>query len=105
MSNDLFATIGDLTGIIWLIISHGGWIVFVLLAIYILYQMYVEEIQGQFLATIDWTLFEIKPPKENITSFYNMEQVLIQLHTLFDNYNFQERMVEGRVVFSWQWKL
>jgi len=83
----------------WILFSRGGWIVFVLLAIFILYQLYLREIQIQFLESIDYTLLEIKPPKENPTSFYNAEQVFIQLHQLFDNFTFQEKYIEGRLVF------
>lgn len=99
MLNDLLSIIADIIGVIWFLVSHGGWVVLVLLAIYILYKLYVEEIQTQYLESIDYTILEIKPPKENPTSFYNAEQVFIQLHQLFDNYTFQEKYIEGKLVF------
>lgn len=84
---------------IWYLFIHGGWIFFVLLALYILFQFYLNEIQDAYKSTIEWTFLEIKPPKENTASFYNAEQIYIQLHQLFDNFNVQERLLEGRIVF------
>lgn len=100
MLNDLFATTLDIFSIIWLIFSRGGWVVFVLLVVYLLYQLYLDEIQTQYKKSIEWDFLEIRMPRENATSFYSMEQIFIQLHTLFDNFNFQERLIEGRTVFS-----
>lgn len=100
MFNDLFPGISSIIQPIWFLISHGGWIVFVLLIIYILYQLYLNEIQGQYLSSIEWTILELKPPKENATSFYSAEQVFIQLHQLFDNFTFQEKYLEGKLVFT-----
>lgn len=99
MTNGLFPDILQSLQTAWFIISHGGWIVFVLLGIWILYKLYLEEIQGQYLGSIDYTLLEIKPPKENPTTFYQAEQVFIQLHQLFDNFTFQEKYLEGKLVF------
>ncbi len=99
MENGLFPDISQSLSAAWFIISHGGWIVFVLLAIWILYRLYLEEIQGQYLGSIDYTLLELKPPKENPTTFYQAEQVFIQLHQLFDNFTFQEKYLEGKLVF------
>ncbi len=100
MTNGSTFDIIYILNIIWFLFSHGGWVLFVLLAIYLLYQMYMGEIQGQYLSSIEWVLLEIKPPKDNPTSFYNAEQVFIQLHQLFDNWTFQEKYLEGKIVFT-----
>ncbi len=84
---------------IWFFISHGGWVLFVLLAVYILYQLYLNEIQTQYKNTIEWVFLEVKPPKNNTSTFYNAEQVFIQLHQLFDLFTFSERYIEGKVIF------
>lgn len=84
---------------IWYLFSHGGWVLFVILGIYILYILYMNEIQTAYKNSIEWTFLEIKPPKENVASFYNAEQIYIQLHQLFDNFNTQERLLEGKIVF------
>ena len=90
---------GSALSIIWFLFTHGGWAVFVLLAIYILFQIYLNEIQGNYKKSIQWTFLEVKPAKENIASFYNAEQIFIQLHQLFDNWTPQEKYLEGRLVF------
>jgi hypothetical protein len=99
MTNSLLPELSEILAIAWIIFSRGGWIIFVLLGVWILYRLYLNEIQEQYLESIDYTILEIKPPKENPTSFYNAEQVFIQLHQLFDNFSFQERYLEGKLVF------
>ncbi len=89
----------SILSVIWYLFSHGGWVLFVILLIYILFQIYLNEIQDHYKNSLEWTTYEIKPPKENISSFYNAEQIFIQLHQLFDNWTFQEKYVEGRLVF------
>lgn len=105
MQNGLLPDITDILSNTWFLFSHGGWIVFVLLAIFIFYKLYLEEIQKQYLTSIDYTLLEIKPPRENPTSFYQAEQVFIQLHQLFDNFTFQERYLEGKLVFRFAFEI
>ena len=100
MDLGLIATIIDIFQNIWYFISNGGWVLFVLLAVYILYQLYLNAIQDQYMSSVEFVFLEIKPPKENITSFYNAEQIFIQLHSLFDNWSFQEKYVEGKSVFK-----
>lgn len=85
--------------IMWFLFSHGGWVVFVILAVYILFQIYMNEIQDNYKNSIEWTFLEVKPAKENLASFYNAEQIFIQLHQLFDNWTPQEKYLEGRLVF------
>ncbi|HMQ01572.1 MAG TPA: hypothetical protein PKD79_00665 [Candidatus Doudnabacteria bacterium] len=105
MTNGLLPSFTDILNNVWILFSRGGWVVFVLLTIYILYKVYLNEIQTQYLESIDYTLLEIKPPKENPTSFYNAEQVFIQLHQLFDNFTFQEKYIEGRTVFRFAFEI
>lgn len=84
---------------LWYIFTHGGWVVFVILIVYILFQIYLNEIQDNYKKSLEWVTYEIKPPKENLSSFYNAEQIFIQLHQLFDNWTFQEKYIEGKLVF------
>ncbi len=99
MNNGSLDNINSVFGTIWFLFSRGGWIVFVLLLIYILFKLYMNEIQTQYKKSISWTFYEIKPPKENLSSFYSAEQIFIQLHQLFDNWSSQEKFLEGRLVF------
>jgi hypothetical protein len=99
MDTGLFPDVLNIFKIVWSIFIHGGWVLFVILTVYIVYKVYMEDINDQFLSGLKYTVLEIKPPKENISSFYNAEQIFIQLHTFFDNYTFQETYVEGRLVF------
>lgn len=84
---------------IWFLIAHGGWVLFVLLGVVILFKVYLNEIQTAYKDSIEWVFLEIKPPKENLSSFYNAEQIYIQLHQLFDNWTPQEKYIEGKILF------
>lgn len=84
---------------IWFLFSHGGWIAFVLLGLWLLYVLYMNEVQGAYKDSIEWTFLEIKPPKENLSSFYSAEQIYIQLHQLMDNFSTQEKILEGKIIF------
>lgn len=99
MNDGLLTNLGSIASVAWYIFSHGGWVLFVLLLIYILFQIYLNEIQDNYKKSLEWTTYEIKPPKENIASFYSAEQIFIQLHQLFDNWTPQEKYIEGRLVF------
>jgi hypothetical protein len=96
--NGLFPNIGPVWHTFWFIFSHGGWVVFVLLTILILYKLYLNEVQEQYIASLEWIIYEIKVPKENLTSFYSVEQIFTQLHGLHDAITFAERYVEGKVL-------
>ncbi|HEX3099415.1 MAG TPA: hypothetical protein VHQ41_00390 [Patescibacteria group bacterium] len=99
MSSAQLTTLGSIASTLWYIFIHGGWVVFVILTIWILFQIYLNEIQTNYKNSLEWVVYEIKPPKENLASFYNAEQIFIQLHQLFDNWTFQEKYIEGRLVF------
>lgn len=83
----------------WFIISHGGWVLFALLIIVMLYKLYLNEIQTQYKETLEWVFLELKPPADNPTSFYSAEQVFVQMHALYSSYSFQEKYLEGRVTW------
>lgn len=99
MSSDSITTLSAIVSTIWYLFSHGGWVIFVILVVYILFQIYLNEIQDNYKNSLEWTTYEIKPPKENISSFYNAEQIFLQLHQLYDNFTLQERLIEGKIVF------
>lgn len=99
MDTSIFADLAPIARVAWTIISNGGWVVFVLMFIYILFKLYENEIQTQYLQNMEWVFLEIKPPKDNATSFYNAEQIFIQLHQLYDNFTLQEKYLEGKVLF------
>jgi hypothetical protein len=99
MDTGLFSNLTSIAHTMWTLFTHGGWVVFVILAIYILFQIYMNEIQTNYKNSLEWTTYSIKPPKENTNSFYNAEQIFLQLHQLFDNWTPQEKYLEGRLVF------
>lgn len=99
MDTSLFSNLAQIAHTMWFIFSHGGWVLFVILGIYILFKLYLNEIQTNYKDRLEWTTYEIKPPKENIASFYNAEQIFIQLHQLSDNWTPQEKFLEGRLVY------
>lgn len=93
-----FAGLGDIFEPLWYVITHGGWVAFVGVGIYILYKLYYFEIVTQFVASQKWVYLSIKVPRENLTSTLAVEQIFNQLHALFSTLTFANKYIEGKVM-------
>jgi hypothetical protein len=62
---NLFPIIVEAFSTLWYLFSHGGWILMVILIIYLLYQQYLNEIVDQFKSSQEWVFLHIRAPKEN----------------------------------------
>ncbi|MBI3232233.1 MAG: hypothetical protein HYZ51_04105 [Candidatus Doudnabacteria bacterium] len=78
------------------ITEYYGWVAFLLGLAYMLWHLYLEEIQGQFVRGIDWVFLEITPPKENLVSTLAVESIFAQMHALHRSLTFAEKYVEGQ---------
>src|SRR3989338_5631208 len=102
---DLLTQIDQTTGLLpqlWFLFSNGGWIVLAGVVIFILYELYIEEIQHQFMARQEWVFLSIRIPKTNQLSTLAVEQIFTQMHAISSNPSFAEKYVEGKtqVVYS-----
>lgn len=93
-----FSGFTDIFKPLWFVFTHGGWIAFVGVIVYILFKLYYFEIIGQFLASQKWVYLSIKVPRENLTSTLAVEQIFIQLHALFSSLTFTNKYVEGKIM-------
>jgi hypothetical protein len=93
-----FQGIGDIFGPLWFVITHGGWLALVGLAVYILFKLYYFEIVGQFVASQQWVFLSIKVPRENLTSTLAVEQIFTQMHALFSSLTFTNKYMEGKIM-------
>ncbi len=82
--------------ILWWFFSHGGWIVFVLVAVWVLFSQYMEEIQGQFISAQEWVFLNIRVPKTNELSTLAVEQSFAQMHAILSSPTFAQKYVEGQ---------
>lgn len=94
--NYLFSGITDSFSTFWIIVTSGGWIVFVGVFFYILFIMYRDEIRVQFRNSQQWVFLEIRVPKENTTSMLAVEQMFAQWHSLHENFTWAETWIEGK---------
>lgn len=76
--------------------THGGWAVYVVTIIYLLYDRYLDEIQGQFLASQEWEFLSIRIPKTNTQSLVAVEQMFTQMHALATTITFPQAYIEGK---------
>lgn len=83
--------------ILWWFFAHGGWILFVLIAVRVLFEQYMEEIQGQFITAQEWVFLNIRVPKTNELSTLAVEQAFSQMHALLSSPTFAQKYVEGQV--------
>ena len=93
-----FQGIWDIFGPLWSVITHGGWVAFVFIIVYILFQLYHFEIITQFLASQKWVFLSIKVPRENLTSTLAVEQIFTQMHALFSSLTFANKYMEGKIM-------
>jgi hypothetical protein len=80
----------------WWIFIHGGWLAFVAAIIWVLYQLYHQEIQHQFRVSQEWTFLNIKTPRENQMSLVGVEQIYAQLHAMHAGLTWAQKYIEGR---------
>jgi hypothetical protein len=95
--NSIFPNFSQVFHIAFLVIvTYYGWVLFVLGLVYMLYFEYLEEIQGQFVRSVDWVFLEIKVPKDNKASTLAVESIFTQMHAMHSSLTFEEKYVQGR---------
>lgn len=93
----LVPNFSEIFKITFLFISKGGWVLFVIGMIYILYRLYISEIREQYLHNQKWIFLSIKVPRENLASTLGVEAIFAQMHSLHVSPTFAEKYVEGQV--------
>lgn len=86
----------EILRVLWFIFSHGGWVVFVMAVVYMLYKSYLGEIQHQFVHSQEWVFLSIKVPRDNIVSTLAVESIFSQMHALHSSLTFPQKYIEGR---------
>jgi hypothetical protein len=96
---DIFANIFpnfiDIFKISYLVFIKGGWVLFVVGLIYVLWRMYYTEIRHQYVHNQEWIFISIKVPRENMVSTMAVDTIFAQLHSLHGGKTFVEKYVEG----------
>ncbi|MCX6797515.1 MAG: hypothetical protein NTX98_03515 [Candidatus Doudnabacteria bacterium] len=93
---EILPNLGDIFNVIKIFFVYGGWVPFMVGLIYMLYYLYIHEIQAHFDRIQQWTFLEIKVPKINISSTLAVESIFSQMHALHRSLTFLERKVEGQ---------
>jgi hypothetical protein len=83
-------------GVLWLLFSRGGWAVLVFVVLYMLFKLYMGEIQHQYTHSQEWVFLNIKVPKENLLSTLAVESIFAQMHALHSSITFAGKYVEGK---------
>ena len=63
---------------------------------YMMWFMYLEEIQGQFVRSTEWIFLQIKVPRANLVSTLAVENIFAQMHTVHRTLTFAEKYIEGK---------
>jgi hypothetical protein len=93
--NQIQVSLANLLVQSWYFFVRGGFILFICLTVYILAQMYLEEIRTHWASNIDWVFLQIKTPKENLVSLLSVEQIYTQLSASLAFPTFAQKYVEG----------
>ncbi len=95
-TSSLIPNFSGLLSAIATVFLRGGWAVFVVGGLYVMYQLYLGEIATQWHHSLDWVFLNIKVPKENLTSTLAVEAVFGQMHAIHAGLTFQEVYAEGK---------
>lgn len=93
---EILPNLGNIFEIVRIFFLYGGWVFFLMGLIYILYYLYLHEVQSQFDKTLQWAFLEIRVPKTNISSTLAVESIFSQMHALHRSLTFLEKKVEGQ---------
>lgn len=88
---------GPVPSLLWWFFGHGGWVLFIIIGVWVLFQQYMEEIQGQFMKAQEWVFLNIRVPKINELSTLAVEQMFAQMHAILGGATFAQKYVEGKV--------
>lgn len=75
---------------------NGGWVLLVIAVVYMLFKLYMYEIQEQWYSQQEWVFLSIRTPKENLISTLAVEQIYAQLHAMFTTLAFPDVYLEGK---------
>jgi len=93
----LFPNFFDIFHIAFLfVVYYYGWVLFVIGFIVMFKFEYMEEIQGQFVASTEWVFLKILVPKENKVSTLAVENIFSQMHVLHSALTFEEKYMQGK---------
>ncbi|MBI5530924.1 MAG: hypothetical protein HY918_05535 [Candidatus Doudnabacteria bacterium] len=81
--------------IAFLFITKGGWVLFVIGLIYMLWRMYYTEIRHQYVHNQEWIFLSIKVPRENLVSTMAVDTIFTHMHALHSSKTFAETYMEG----------
>ncbi len=95
--NGIVSAVSLVPGYLWWFFGHGGWLIFVCLLLWVLFQKYLEEIQSQYIKSMEWVFLNIRVPRTNELSTLAVEQAFAQMHAILTNPTFAQKYVEGQV--------
>ena len=81
----------------YMIFIHGGWVLVLVLAWFIAYYIYLDNIQSKFINAADPIFLHVKVQKDNLVSLRAVDSLFSQLHAVHTSFTWAEKYLEGRV--------
>lgn len=88
--------ISDMLPLAWDIFTHGGFIPFVLLFVYMAYLIYIDYIRIKYGESVKWIILHIKVEKQNLQSSLAVEHIFFQLHASMGSFTWAQKYLEGQ---------
>jgi hypothetical protein len=95
--SSLFPNFLEVLKITYLFTIKGGWVLYVIAMIPILWRMYYLEIEHQYVHSQEWVFLSFRVPKENMVSTMAVETIFSQMHALHVGKTFPEKYIEGQI--------
>src|SRR5579864_6551347 len=81
----------------YLIFIRGGWVLVLIMATYIAYKIYLDQIQSRFVSSFEQIFLNVKVERNNEISLRAVDSLFSQLHAVHTNFTWAEKYLEGRV--------
>jgi len=77
--------------------KYYGWVLFVIVVIYMLWRLYRIETMEGFVESQKWIFLNIRVPRDNLTSTLAVESIFSQMHALHVGKTLAETYIEGEI--------
>ena len=81
----------------WYVLTHGGWIILIILAYAISSKRMQDKNYGKFFGGIKYIFLQVKVDKENRQSTLAVEQIFAQLHAIHSPATWAQHKFEGKL--------
>ena len=101
----MLESIVELYQLMEFVLFKGGWVILIPTLLWMFKIVYIQTINRNWYATVDWVFLKVTVPPENEKSPLAFEQILNQMHAMHTNHTWAETYLEGEVQIFFTWEV